>query len=85
MDPLKDSQGRQNDLQMRITSPQRVMIERGVDPEEILNEWKEYEDLVASAGLSSTDFSKGGKAGQDNALSEEKEIEDNPNEPAVDE
>ena len=56
IDPLKDSAGRKSDLQARITSPQRVIAERGDDIEEVLNEWAEYEALVESKGLLATDF-----------------------------
>ena len=56
VDPFKDSMGRQNDLAMRITSPQRVMRERGLDPEDILREWQEYEKMVGDANLAPTEF-----------------------------
>jgi lambda family phage portal protein len=56
IDPLKDSAGRKSDLQARLTSPQRVIAERGDDIEEVLNEWAEYEALVESKGLIATDF-----------------------------
>ena len=66
VDPLKDSKGKQNDLAMRITSPQRVILERGGDPEEILKEWAIYDAMVAKAGLEPTEF-RGGELLEDAA------------------
>ena len=48
----KDSAGIKSDLDMKLTSPQRVIAEQGNDVEEVLTEWAEYEALVASKGLS---------------------------------
>ena len=59
VDPLKDSLGKKNDLAMRVTTPQRVMIERGLDPEEVVQEWKEWEDMIAAAGLQPDEENRG--------------------------
>ena len=73
VDPLKDSKGKQNDLAMRITTPQRVIIEAGGDPDDIIAEWAEYEAKIAAAGLQPTNF--GDKAPP---LSNQDEEEDTP-------
>jgi len=51
IDPQKDSAGKRSDLDMKLTSPQRVIAERGDDVEEVLSEWVEYEELLEGKGL----------------------------------
>ena len=51
VDPLKDIQTREIELAIKVTSPQRVCIERGVDFEDIIDEWKEAEILLEGTGL----------------------------------
>ena len=56
IDPQKDSAGKKSDLGMKLTSPQRVLAERGLDPEEVLNEWAEYEQMMQAKGLEMPEF-----------------------------
>lgn len=51
VDPLKDIQARKEELAIKTTSPQRICAEKGVDFEEIVGEWEEANELLASAGL----------------------------------
>ena len=56
IDPQRDSAGKKSDLGMKLTSPQRVLAERGLDPEEVLNEWAEYEQMMQAKGLEMPEF-----------------------------
>lgn len=51
VDPLKDIQARKEELSIKTTSPQRICAEKGVDFEDIIEEWKEAEELLAGTGL----------------------------------
>ncbi len=50
-DPLRDSKADASDLQQKLTSPQRIAARRGVDIEEILDEWAEFEALCKARGI----------------------------------
>lgn len=50
-DPLKEAKGNQVNLENFLTSPQRVLRDSGYDPEEIINEWAKWRDMLASNGF----------------------------------
>jgi lambda family phage portal protein len=51
LDPLKTIEAQTARLEAGITSPQRVMAENGDDPDEVLDEIKEWADKLAARGL----------------------------------
>lgn len=50
-DPLKEAKGNQLNLESFMTSPQRVLRDSGFDPEEIVNDWAKWRDMLASKGF----------------------------------
>ena len=50
-DPLKEAKGNQLNLDYLITSPQRVISDAGYDPEEIIDDWAKWEELLKSKGI----------------------------------
>lgn len=50
-DPQKEANGNKINLDNYLTSPQRVLRNAGHDPEEIVNEWKKWRQMLADAGL----------------------------------
>lgn len=52
VDPLRDVQATAIELDRGLTSPFRVISEQGRDPEDVLQEWKEWFALLAKHGIS---------------------------------
>lgn len=50
-DPLKEAKGNQVNLENFLTSPQRVLRDAGYDPEEIVNDWAKWRDMLAAHGF----------------------------------
>ena len=50
-DPLKEAKGNQLNLESFLTSPQRVLRDSGFDPEEIVNDWAKWRDMLAAKGF----------------------------------
>jgi lambda family phage portal protein len=55
VDPKKDLEGYGIALDRRLQSPQQVIRERGDDPEEILDQWAEWERMKADRGIKEAD------------------------------
>lgn len=51
VDPKKDMEGHGLALDRKIESPQNIIIERGGDPAEVLDDWKEWQELLDERGL----------------------------------
>jgi capsid protein len=51
--PKEEALANQINLEMRITSPQRVIQSRGDDPDEILDEWVKWGEKLSNNGLQS--------------------------------
>lgn len=51
VDPKKDMEGHGLALDRRIESPQNVIIERGGDPGEVLDDWKEWDKMLDERDL----------------------------------
>lgn len=49
--PKEEALANQINLEMRITSPQRVIQSRGDDPDEILDEWVKWGEKLSNNGL----------------------------------
>lgn len=54
VDPKNDLEAQGIALDRKLTSPQRVIIEQGNDPGEILDDWKEWEEMRKARGLEMT-------------------------------
>jgi lambda family phage portal protein len=68
VDPLKDTQSNLEDVQNGFTSRSRVLAERGMDLEDVLNELKYEEELIRSLGLKlGTDYKGDALAPEDTA------------------
>lgn len=59
IDPKNDSDSTNKRLAARITSPQRVCAAEGVDVEEVLDEWQEYQAMLDARGLAAPSFGEG--------------------------
>lgn len=51
VDPLKDVLTRKEEMLLKITSPQIVCAEKGLDFEDVLDDWVEAEELLKEANL----------------------------------
>lgn len=54
VDPKKDMEGHLLALDRKLQSPQQVMVERGDDPDEVLDQWAEWEKKLAARNLTVT-------------------------------
>ena len=51
VDPNKEMQANETAFTHKIRSPQQVIIEQGGDPQEVLDEWRQWYDMLAERGL----------------------------------
>lgn len=51
-DPGKEAKANETNLNNYLTSPQKVLREAGHDPEEIVNDWAKWRDMLAEKGFS---------------------------------
>ena len=49
--PLVEANANTVNLKNLLTSPQRLLSEKGIDPEELIEEWVQWNDRIAAAGL----------------------------------
>lgn len=57
-DPLKEANGNKVNLEQRLTSPQKVIRDSGQDPDDVINDWKQWQELLKGAGLTVPDEQK---------------------------
>lgn len=51
VDPAKDLEAKRTELELLLNSPQRILRERGLDPDAVLKENREWREKVRAAGL----------------------------------
>jgi len=58
LDPLREGRAEGDAVNQKLRSPQEVLQARGRDPEQVLDEWAEWKQMVEDKGLSLSDDSK---------------------------
>lgn len=51
IDPLKEAKGHEANMSLRITSPQKIIRARGDNPDEVLDQWQQWEEKLADRNL----------------------------------
>lgn len=49
--PKEEADANQVNLANKLTSPQRLLREQGIDPDDLIAEWRQWQDKLATAGL----------------------------------
>ena len=60
LDPLREGRAESDAVKDKLRSPHEVLQARGRDPEQVLDEWAEWQQMLADRGLALPDD----KAGQ---------------------
>jgi lambda family phage portal protein len=51
IDPKKEADGHEKQLQLKITSPQKIIRQKGDNPNEILDQWQKWDEALDERGL----------------------------------
>jgi capsid protein len=51
LDPLREGRAENDAVNAKLRSPQEVLYSRGRDPEQVLDEWKEWQSMLDDRGL----------------------------------
>ena len=75
-DPLKDAQTNELNLNLHVTSPQRVIRSMGQDPEEVMTEIAQWNEMLTQAGINTAPQEATQETEDDEQGSEEAETEE---------